>query len=611
MSPRALVDGLLALALDKSLPARERDRRVHVAVQRAQLDAPGVESLLRELGASAAPILNAVRAALPPGVRHLALERAAGVAATLGDAGGAKREAGDGDAPAGDGDNATLAVVLVGTEAEHANNIALLRGGNLRPLRVGSIESLLKVANTGMCGFAIAPSAWPDGDEAAQRDALMQVLGLSTFLYVRLGTDRLMAGVAERLLDIATDARCAVPDAKRFCHAATCELNQADLQTMSESQSLLAAADGAGFVPLGVSDQQYALMRLIAADRKRPADPISVRRLGARELAGGRSGARLYLLQPTSGSPFVVKLDLPTRLASEVQLYKQWIEDWERQVTGATLHRHLGTAGISYRLQGNADAPEERAPTLEEELDRIRGLEWLESSEVETAAPNLAKAIGRAASRLADLNAKASGGPFRANEFWLAWPIAGLAARGVKVEVENDDGGALDVATLCRAAVKILEPLLSTAVTHGDIHGRNILLIDRVPAFIDYADSGPGHPMEDLARLDATVRHAALRAAVDEASLAALLRDIYVEGVDADTAIVRHVAAAASPSCRLAIQSAVMVRSQALRVAERHGAKLRDYLAMVAVVSSYLLATRAPGSSVERACLRAVAPALF
>ena len=158
----------------------------------------------------------------------------------------------------------------------------------------------------------------------------------------------------------------------------------------------------------------------------------------------------------------------------------------------------------------------------------------------------------------------------------------------------------MKLSELVATAVTILEPNLARGVIHGDIHGRNILLLDRIPAFIDFALSGPGHPLEDLVRLDSVVRSAAMRMLVDERTMREIIQAIYIDGTTAEAVLEAHSILAASPLAGLAVRTAVKVREAALKVAEAHSLGLPDLMAMICVVAGHVLVAHNPCSGVER-----------
>lgn len=603
-----LVEAVSVIAGTGTLPARERDRRIRLLVTSLIAGITDLAGFLVGVRNRAPQALNAVRAALPPDLRPLALT-AEGAIPFRAVSHEATAEAMLPDGGAVELSGALFGVALVGTEGEHSNNVALLRASGLKPLRVATIPQLQELGPSGLCGFVVAPSAWSSLDEDGQRAAIRTVSELSTFLFARVALDGLVAAVAASVTSIAAATRCGPLDGERFCHGHSCELSPADVQTLLAAAELLTAAEAAGFYPLSVDEGDVRLLRLVAADRHRPCNPVAVSRLGTRELSGGRSGARLYLLQPYSGAPFVVKLHTVDALSDELRRHRQWIASWEPNLTAPSLHLHLGRAAISYRLQAAADMSSQPAPTLEDAIERLRASEWDTTKDSGPMASDLEAAVSRAADRLGELNRTAVAPRAETAKMWLHWPLQDLGNQGIIPRLCNRDGQAVDVLALTERAVTQLQPRAGCAVVHGDIHGRNILLIDRLPAFIDYAASGPGHPLEDLVRLDATVRAAGLRALLDERDLCRLFASIYIVGETADTVLGRYPAVAASVAARLAVRCAAKIRASALDVAAAHGGGNADYLAMVTVVSGYVLAHRSPTSLVERALLAALAEA--
>ena len=169
----------------------------------------------------------------------------------------------------------------------------------------------------------------------------------------------------------------------------------------------------------------------------------------------------------------------------------------------------------------------------------------------------------------------------------------------------------MKLSELVATAVTILEPNLARGVIHGDIHGRNILLLDRTPAFIDFALSGPGHPLEDLVRLDSVVRSAAMRLLVDERMMREIIQAIYIDGSTAEAILAEHPVLAASPLVGLAVRTAAKVREAALKVANAHSLGLPDLLAMTSVVAGHVLVAHHPGSGIERVLLSVVGSSLL
>ncbi len=613
----ALIVAAIRTLAASALSGREVGRRCRIVIESVHQD----EALLIRIVAGIQGVhpsaLNAIRGALPSHLRPLAITQprqgtttpAAVPVATPQTAGPRPLAPSSFEAAM----PPVPTVVLVGTKVEHAANHTMLNRSGLHPLPVASLELLWTVAETGLCGFVVAPSAWTGMDERAQHDAVARLCSWSTFTFARISLDGLAEGVARQVPSML-EVGLGRSSSDRFFHGSSANLTPADIEKLRESDALLTAAEATRFVPLDISREEALLLRLIAGHRRSLDRTVEVRHLGAAQMHGGKSKARIFLLQIEQGRPFVVKLDEPSALRKELQLHQSWIAAWEPNVTDPVIHHHEGRSAISYRLQSHPDGIDRPAPTLEGELERLRSMEWWDRDESGTDAAvqlgeTLEAAIARAADRLAELNKRTANGA--GLQFWLDWPATGLANRSVTHEVIGHDERTFDLSSIVSRAVTYLAPLHDKGVVHGDIHGRNILLVDRLPAFIDYATSGPGNPLVDLVRLDATVRHLVMRATVGEKALAALFVALYVNGTPASDLLLTHPTLAASPSCRLALTTAAKTRACALGVAESFRGGVRDYLAMVAVVAAHMLAVRSPGSAIERAVLAAVAPALM
>jgi len=493
------------------------------------------------------------------------------------------------------------AVALVGTPQEHVRNEALLKRFELNPLRLPSLEHLWNVASTGLCGFVIGGSVWRELPESDQRGMLRRICAYSTFLFVRVCVDGLAPSVAHTFSQDAVEARCGLLDSQKFCHGQDCDVTRVDIGVLQAIARLLESAGTADFFPLGLTESDASLLRLIAVDRRYPNSPLTIRRLGTRELAGGRSGARVFLLNDGTAQPFVTKVDEAERLTSELRRYREWIAAWEPSVTDPTFHSHLGSAAISYRLHAAPDGDGVPAPTLEE----LRSSEWGRpmATSIQMAG-DLFLAMTRAVDRLVALNSRSNDGS-PADEFWLDWPIRDLAVNGIEFTIIDRNWQPLTLSTLIQKAMSHLRPHLARALVHGDLHGRNILMLDRIPAFIDFAWSGPGHPLVDLVRLDAVVRSTAMRMLLDKRSMYDVFHGLYIDGSAAEVVLSRHPAIAASPLAGLAVRTAAKVREAALTVAQVYSLGLPDFLAMTCVVSAHVLANRNSGSGIERLVLSA------
>lgn len=617
--PGRVINLVTQLKGQPAITRREFDRRLRLIFAEIIFDdsttLQAIADQFRELAPEA---LNALRTLLPADLRHLALPSRSPQPLTTtktepADSIILSSQRRDDNDLAQEGTDAFAAVALIGTQDEHVRNEGMLKNANLTPLRCGSMDDLWALATTGLCGFVVAPSVWNNLDEAAQSGAIDRICRYSTFMFVRIGLDRLLPAVASTFMERAADARCGSLDSKKFCHGKDCDLTPADIGTLRSIAGQLGAAEGTNFYPLGLSEADARLLRLIASERRHPSKAVDVHRLGTRELTGGKSGARVYILNDKSAQPFVVKIQSAEakKLTGELRRYQRWILNWETSVTSPKFHVHRDGAAISYRLQPAADGDGVPAPTLVDELERLCATEWFADQDTHDAFANdLFTAISRAVDQLAKLNRTVVTGE-AADAFWLHWPIRDLALRGIEFVVQDQNWEPITVSKLVEEAVARLEPSFARAVVHGDVHGRNILLIDRIPAFIDFAWSGPGHPLVDLVRLDAAVRCSCMRMLIHKRTLVDVLSAVYVQGADAQSILDDNAALANSAVASLAIRTAAKVREASLIVAQVHGLNLNDFLAMTSVVSAHVLANHSVTSGIERALLATVGSAFI
>lgn len=613
----SLLSGLAAeLRNQNAITRREFDRRFRLIVSIViEFDATAIGAITTHLSDVSPESLNSVRTLLPAELRHLATQPrppsehptlAAATPPVLRDA----KVDTVRDASEVPSDSKYRAVALIGTAEEHVRNESMLRNEGLIPLRQPSLDDLWNVAPTGLCGFVVGASAWGQVPQADQSHAIGRICKYSTFIFSRVCLDGLAPAIARTFAEEAQVARCGPLDGRKFCHGQDCDLTLADVQVLRTIAQLLESSGNADFFPLGLSEFDATLLRLIAAERHQTTETLTIRKLGTRELAGGRSAARVFLLSDGRTHPFVAKVDDVKELVEEFRRYKLWVQAWEPSITSPTFHAHEGSAAISYRLQAAPDGNGQPAPTLEDCLKGLRTAEWNSpTEEIVNRSSDLFQATSRAVDQLVALNVRHSS-VSEADEFWLHWPIQELAARGIDTTIVDRNWNGLQLSTMVTQAMSRLQPNLMLGVVHGDIHGRNILLLDRIPAFIDFRWSGPGHPLVDLVRLDAAVRTIAMRMVLPKQSMFQAFEAIYVEGQAAEQVLADHSMLAASPLTALAVRVAARTRQAAMEVAQAHSLEASDFYAMTCLVSAHVLSVRNPGSGVERLLLSVLAPRL-
>lgn len=596
-----LESALVELGNCSNLSMRERDRRAKLLTTKLNPGRELVTFIANSLRQKAPALLNAFRTALPMEYRTLAatgtLELRESVPISVPEPNLA-RDFGARDS--------ARAVILVGTEPEHSNNKSLLDASNISGLPVPDIERAIELSPSGFCGIVVGPSAWLGMDAEQQTAALERICSLSSFVFVRIATKTLVENANDVNL-IASRVSGGGIDGERFCQAAEAELTLADVKAIENCANLISSRDDTALFPLGLTESESVLLRLIANSRAAHSRLLKpLKKLGLRPIWGGQSKAKLFLLRAESSRPIVVKFDDAICLRSEVERHRNWLSDWEPHETRPVLYKHLDAAAVCYTLQSDLSGTEP-APTLLEALEEFKAALWnRDCLNLLQRRQDLETTLLAAARRLAELNVRPAPNGSTSN-FWLHWQAEHLSKQGIELCSKTSDGRPIDLLKIALEAEQRVAGLAAAALVHGDIHGRNILLIDRRPTFIDYTASGPGNPFIDLVRLDAAVRLSMMRALVDEETMTELYTRVYVEGDSLEDILKKFPFVASCDGCRLSLYTTVESRKQALVVGQRYKAGRDSYLATVAVVSVYLFTTLCPGSLVERACLRSVA----
>jgi hypothetical protein len=587
----------------EGLGARERERRLQHFVERLALDPETLRELARFARSRAPWAVNAVLLLTPPAYRQLqpgASARESSAITPVRVPLATRTSMPELSEP-------FRAVALVGRSDEHDNNRTLLRSHSLEPLHVADIEALLQLAPTGLCGIVIGASLWHHTEPERHSVVLKRICEISTILFVRIATEGLAEEASAKLLQIHRQAAAGDLPASLFGYGTSSQLTAADLQVLHEVANLHQNVDNVGFFPAGLTSPESTLIRLLAGRQVAAQSQPELKTIAIRHLEGGRSKAKVFLIMPQGkANPFVTKLGERDALSRESASYEKWIRFWDGGSTAPAFHAHYGCHALSYRLESEVDAPDKPAETLHDRMEHIRTDDmWARNSHdstlVEKDADDLAVALKRAIGALARLNARPANES--GAEAWLHWPTMNFARRNISIHVTDTGRRRMLVMDVVRAAMLRVEVLQHKAIVHGDVHGRNVLIRDRTPVFIDFADSGPGHPCLDLARLDGTVRTSLFRAVDDEAECTRFCERLYCDGSSASELESEFPEIANPLGNLLWMRSAVQLREAAISVAKEHGGGLADFLAMTVVVSSYLLMHLVPGSGIERALL--------
>jgi hypothetical protein len=136
---------------------------------------------------------------------------------------------------------------------------------------------------------------------------------------------------------------------------------------------------------------------------------------------------------------------------------------------------------------------------------------------------------------------------------------------------------------------------------------RNVLLrLDREPLFIDFANSGPGHPAFDLVRLEAALLYAYFRMVESEDKMVECFHTIFTTDSSVEDLKKAHPKLLASKTSCLATHASIETRRAALDVLKAYGGTEKDYFSMKMIVACQSLTIQGFQAGAVRAGIRAL-----
>ena len=503
-------------------------------------------------------------------------------------------------------------VLLLSHPDRQVANRRLLESAELDPMVVetlGELETEL-ATSTGVCGCAIDQSALTVFDTEAQEALFTTLAEYSSFIAIRVHEGTSLTVSSDRVSQILKMARqlgTHVPhDALWFRPDGT--IQETELSFYQNAAELLKSHESASFVLGELTPAEVQLLVAAARARVRAGsfDPeLDAKPLTVRFLTGGRSGAKLATVVCGKTPTFVAKITPKERALDEIMRFRTFVQPLNDELS-PECHLHGNTAVILFRLvRGDSDSSTP-AESLEDRLRNVWDKQWLQSNleETEQEGVFLKKALMRVAQTLAELNSNVP--PPNSNlDSFVNPPATHLDA----LEREGFVWGLSDSARRARrAAAERVRRMAKSAIVHGDIHLRNVLIRGESEVrLIDYAASGPGHPALDLARFELALYLGPVRQFENEASSVAFQRALSIDRAPLEDLRRRfrdffqcHV----NSACAAGMTEA---RDAALEVLEKHGGDARDYLAMKFLVAWQNLAIIGSQTGLARAVIIATA----
>ena len=475
------------------------------------------------------------------------------------------------------------AVLLLATVDNQSSNKKLLEGEGYGVFRIDTVTALEQVlAESGdVCACLIDGSFLNPLSESDQLRLLEIIANYSSLIWIRVDESALKISRPEvRSMLKHVWCRSDKNGFDQMSFQPTGTLRDSELPEIKQSRNALGSSRIGRFLPQEISDREATLLMAVASgwarDWKSVAS-VSVVTVGAKFLSGGRTDSRIALIRINEREiPLVVKIASREAIQEESRRFLTFIEKWDDRLSPQT-YIHNGCGMMLFRLVSSDEHDADPAPTLE---DRLKRLWWKDLYPLQRpgCAPDpgdLTTAIAHATEKLQRLNIRACSSPDFDS---ISSPRIDCFDRF------DNDGLELGYSSDCHAArgtaLERFQELDGKAVVHGDVNLRNVLVTgDRSSFFIDYANSGPGHPVIDLVRFELALylgvfKPFGLSTRCLELQTALTLGLVNRERLFADFPDLAHLNVN-----RVCLEGMILIRDAALDVVSKHGGDVRDYIA--------------------------------
>lgn len=505
-------------------------------------------------------------------------------------------------------------VLLLSKIGNQDGNKKLLEENCFGPILYNSLEKLREdiETSTDICACLIDGSFLKDMSNEEQVNFLEELARHSTFMWIRIDGSGLKIE-QPNALKIIKDAQCRkILAAENISIPSDGVLREPELGFVKRARDLLQTHQGTQIVQQEITEN---IGRVLVAAVHEHAQELrydglfKVDSIETKFLFGGYSGAQIALIRVNrEGNCVVAKIDKKDRTLDEMKRYRRFIQTWDDRLQPRACF-HGETAVILFILVSDGISVITPAPVLEERLaelwnDEIFGR--LERKDLERKAENLSDGLKKITFAISELNKKKT----ISKDFECCKNPSMDIFRTLD---NNFDWGLKAEHRKARSlAEEQFQKLASTAIVHGDMHLRNILVRSDIDMhLIDFAASGPGHPAVDLARLELALFLGCFRPLEEESVYVEFQKALTFELASKDDLEKRFPGSFRSSVNHVCLKGCVDARDQAIEALKMHGGSEKDYIA-----AKYLLAWQnllMPGrqTSLTRSIILTLAPQII
>ncbi len=524
----------------------------------------------------------------------------------------------DGSLPAGssglvhtDGADESAVVVLVSTNDQKANR-SLLEGNNYSVHSARDIIELKNVLSGAQdaCGCVVDASFLSQYGRDDQIDVFNTIAGTNSFMWIRTQEESLCLSW-EELQVLIKRSWCASSDisANQLSIRDGSEIKQGELGPLWTARQRLNAFSRHTFAPGDFAIEQLKLIAASVSDYFRMWDEIVDRdnhSLNVRLLPDGRTSAKLVFVDIDDGAKSIVaKVDSRDRVLDESQRFLTHISEWQPGLEPRTYFLG-GNGAILFRVVSDLGKAGGPAPTLHHQLRSLylKQLYPKFASPEQLALSDTVQTLLNTVAKLKSLNiSRPSTSQFLSHPPFT--DLGHLRGQGEGFGLSLEEWNSYDI------AAERFSGLMKDAVVHGDVNLHNILVIQsRVPYFVDFSETGMGHPAVDLVRLELSLFLSTFVPCGSSENCRELQVALSCLDLDIDEVLRQFPMFGILEVNQATLTGMVAARDAAIDLVKAAGGSKLDYLAAKYLVAWCGMVTSGLQISLARSTLSAIAPAI-